>query len=327
MTWTRSALQSALVASAVAAAAGLVGGAVRLLPWLLDPEVTFRVAAPFARSLAVVAGEAALAVGWPIGWALATQAYVERGEARVHSLLGEPPARTARRLSRQGVVLGAMLLGLSLASGRESGEPGRVVSELISEGQTACLRTDHPRTYSVPFFGAAWLCAPGATPRLAGQGPGRLASLVFSAANARASGDMGHINLDDATLALPRLSVHVGSLSLHGATPWGHAEAVTPLSRATALTVAVALSAWATVVLILRGAGRGRIAALLLGGAGPLTALGGLRVVERIAASDASRSLLTAMVPIASICAPILVAAGLAWLASRLPAQGQAASK
>jgi hypothetical protein len=41
----------AVIASSVLAFAGIVGGAVRLLPWLLDPSVPLRVAVPFARGL------------------------------------------------------------------------------------------------------------------------------------------------------------------------------------------------------------------------------------------------------------------------------------
>jgi hypothetical protein len=328
VTWSRLALRSALVATAVAAALALTAGGVRILPWLLDPRVTWRVAAPFARSVFALAGEAALAVGWPIGWALAAQAFVERGEARVLRLLGERPLRTALRLSPQGAVLAAALVALSFASARESGEPGRIVTELINDGQAACRNADTPTTYVVPFFGAAWLCAPGLTPRLAGQGPGRLASLVFSADGARASGDLSQIELDDANLALPHASIHVGRLRLTGASPWGHAEAIGAWSRALALTLSVALSAWAAVVLLLRGAAGGRVGALVIGGAGPIAALGALRGIERLggaASADGWRGLLIAMVPIAAVGAPTVLAAALAWAVSRLPLGTQAA--
>ena len=137
MTWNRLALRSALLATAVLGMAALAGGGVRILPWLLDPQVTWRVAAPFARSVLVLAGEVALALGWPIGWALAAQLLVERGEAGVLRLLGERPARTGYRLVRHGAVLAAVLAAMSLASARESTEPGRIVSELIRDGQVA----------------------------------------------------------------------------------------------------------------------------------------------------------------------------------------------
>jgi hypothetical protein len=281
--WNRSTLRGALGTSAILAVVALAAGMVRILPWLLDPSVTWRIAAPFARSLAVVAGEAALAVGWPVGWALATSALVERGEGRVLQLLGERPARTVARLAGQGLVLGVMLGGLSWASARESTEPGRIVTELIADGEAACAKADAPRTYTVPFFGATWLCAPGHLPRLVGQGPGPLARLAFSAREARASGDLGSLELDDVHLAFPGASLHVGALRLRGAAPWGHASRVTPLSRASALAPAVALSAMLVVGLVLLQRTGGRLGTLAVAASGPLVALGALRAVERVA--------------------------------------------
>src|ERR1700735_3637076 len=108
----RAARTSALVASGAIALVGILAGAVRLMPWLLDPAVPWRVAAPFARGLAAVALEAALLVWWPVGWALAACRFVENGEARVLLTLGERPARTASRLAPQGLAL-----ALALAAG------------------------------------------------------------------------------------------------------------------------------------------------------------------------------------------------------------------
>ena len=310
--WTRSALRGALIATVVATLAALSAGAVRVLPWVLDPAVTWRVAAPFARGLAVVALETALAVGWPLGWALATLSFVERGEGRVLRLLGERPLRTVARLAGQGVVLTALLCGLSWASARESTEPGRIVGELIAEGQAACANASSPRTYAVPFFGATWLCVPGAIPRLVGQGPGPLGALVFSARDARLSGDLGTIELDDAHVALPQASLHVDSLRLHAAAPWGHGSTVAPLDRAVALGSAVLVCALLTVGLVLLHRTRGRVATLATGAAGPIAALGMLRALERFAST---RSLLVAAIPPLALAAPLVVA----WIGAHLP--------
>jgi hypothetical protein len=46
----------------------LLAGAVRILPWLLDPSVPMRVALPFIRGVVELAFEAAVIVGWPLGW-------------------------------------------------------------------------------------------------------------------------------------------------------------------------------------------------------------------------------------------------------------------
>jgi len=313
-TWTRSALRSALAVTLIAALIALAGGLVRIFPWLLDPSVTWRVAAPFARSLSIVAVEAAVAVGWPLGWALATLGFVERGEARVLRLLGERPARTVSRLALQGVFFAAVLAGLSWASARESREPGRIVSELIADGQAACAKAEAPRTYNVPFFGATWLCDPPRPPRLVGQGPGPLSALVYSARQARASGDLGTIELDDAYLAVvaPTASLHVDTLHIRGTAPWGHASTVEPLVRSLTLSVSVATCAIAAVMLILRQRTVGRLATLMIGGAGPIAALGLLRAVERFAATG---SWLVVAVPPLAVAAPL----ALAWVAARLP--------
>ena len=118
---------AALVASAIIALVGLLAGAVRVLPWLLAPAVPWRVAEPFARGLVAVSFEAALLVGWPIGWALACFRFVEGGEARVLQTLGQPPHETVARLMPRGAPLasGARGRGARLRRRRERPRPRR----------------------------------------------------------------------------------------------------------------------------------------------------------------------------------------------------------
>ena len=145
------ALRSALAASgAVAVAAGL-GGAVRLLPWLLDPAVTFRLAMPFARGLLALACEAALLVGWPIGWALAAAALVERGEARALATLGESPTQAVVRLGPQAAAFACALGLVSFLGGREASEPGEGLTDLVERGRETCASVRDEGIYSVPF--------------------------------------------------------------------------------------------------------------------------------------------------------------------------------
>ena len=112
----------------------------RVLPWLLDPRVPWRVAVPFGRAVASVAVEAAVLVGWPIGWALATFALCERGEARVLATLGERPARTAARLAPMALLFGTIVAGASLAGGRDASEPGRVLGRSPPRGARVVRR-------------------------------------------------------------------------------------------------------------------------------------------------------------------------------------------
>src|SRR5439155_1377594 len=98
---------------------------------------------------------------------------------------GMRPADTALRAA---VCASAALALVSAIGGRDAREPGRVVTELLVQGKSACDRAPAPAVYAVPFSGATWLCDPGhAPPRLVGHAPGELRSALFTASNARVS--------------------------------------------------------------------------------------------------------------------------------------------
>ena len=303
----RAARSSALIASGAIALVGVVAGAVRLMPWLLDPAVPWRVAAPFARGLAAVAFEAALLVGWPVGWALAACRFVETGEARVMLTLGERPVRTAWRLATQGLVLAVVLAGVALVYGSDASAPGRVATELVGQARVSCVHAATPTTYAIPFTDLTWLCAPDRAPRLVGQAPGAMRGAVLTASDARIAGDFRGIDLDDARLLLagdPPVAVHVASLSIRGMSPWAQASSLPPAWRALLL----AMTAWSAALLaayvVLRSAVRTRLAAVVLGAAGPLAALGLLRLLER---ADA-RPALFALLPVGACVLPVALA-------------------
>ncbi|HEX4445562.1 MAG TPA: hypothetical protein VH044_02455 [Polyangiaceae bacterium] len=302
-----AARNAALVATAVLALVGLLAGAVRVLPWLLDPAVPWRVAQPFARGLAAVAIEAALLVGWPVGWALACFRFVERGEARVLQTLGQPPVETVARLLPRGAPLALALAAVALVYGSDASAPGRVVSDLIGQGQASCESATSPATYAIPFTDLTWLCAPGRQPRVVGSGPGQMASVTLSASSARIAGDFRALELDDARVLLPSetpVLVHVGRLSMHGMAPFARASTLSAPARALVL----GLTAWLTAsvaayVTLRRGAGT-RAWALVLGASGPIAALGLVRLLET---SDA-RPALFALVPVAGAAAALFAA-------------------
>jgi hypothetical protein len=315
-----------IVASLAIALAGFVAGAVRVLPWLLDPAVPWPTAAPFARGLAAVALEAALLVGWPVGWALACFRYVESGEARVLLTLGERPAGTVLRLAPQGAVFALLLAAVSLVYGSDARAPGRVATELLADARVSCAQRTQPATagaaatapatYAVPFTDFTWLCAPpakdgtpGSEPRLVGSAPA-LGGAVVTATGARIAGDFRAIELDDARVLFPGKPptlIHVASLSLHGMAPWARASTLPAALRA----VLLALTAWACASLaawaVLRHAAINRLVALALGAAGPLVALGLVRLLER---ADA-HAWLFALIPVAAAGACTSAAAGL----------------
>jgi len=314
------ALRGAALASFLVLVAALVGAAVRLLPWVLDPTIPWATLAPFARSLLAVAVEAAVLTGWPVGWALAGARLVERGEAGVLASLGEAPWQTVRRLLPQGALFVTILGITSLALGRDAAAPGRIVRALIDEGRLACTQAgdrDPPPTHAVPFVAATWVCSPGAGgPRLVGRAP--LGGVVFTATGARVSDDLRRIDLDDARLALPggaksedRLTfrIHVGTLTLRGLAPWAQASSIPPALRAVVVTFSGLAAASAAVLALLKLRRRrvGSVAAVAIGASGPLAALGALRGLELRVPEVASAAWLSAfvLVPIAAVAAVV----------------------
>jgi hypothetical protein len=325
MPLTRSARTTALLACAAIASVGIVAGAVRLLPWLLDPTVPWRVAAPFARGLAAVALEAAVLVGWPVGWALACVRFVESGEARVLLTLGESPQTTVRRLSAHGAIFAAALALVAIVWGRDANAPGRVATELIARGRTSCAKSAVERAYAVPFTELTWLCAPARRPRLVGSPPGGMGGATFTASDARIAGDFREIELDDAFVRLGAspaavANVRASLLTMHGLAPWSHASTLPPAMRALVLVLtawgAAAIAAYA----VLRRAARTRAGAIVLGAAGPLAALGLMRALER---ADARAAAFVA-VPLAGCAAASVVALARRAFTSRLVAHARA---
>lgn len=314
------ALRTASLATLLLGVFAVGAGTVRLLPWLFDPAVPWRVAAPFARGLASLAVEAAVVVGWPVGWALAANRLVESGEARVLQTLGERPSRSVRRLLPQAVLFAGLLVAVAFTWGRDASEPGRVVNELLAQAKTSCAKVQAPRSYSIPFTDLAWVCTPGGTPRLVGRGPGALSAVTFSAKDARLAGDFRGLDVDDARLLLRRegdgesaglpVKIHVGELHLRGLAPWSRASTLAPARRAVVFALSGLLAAALAVLAILQRRVRGRLAGIVLGATGPLVALGLARALER---ADAS--------PLAFDAVPVAAAAGTwacALLVSRL---------
>ena len=332
------ALRGAAVASLLVLLAALVGAAVRLLPWVLDPSIPWATLAPFARSLLAIAIEAAILTGWPVGWAIATARLVERGEARVLASVGERPVQTLLRLAPQALLFTIMLAVTSLALGRDAAAPGRIVGALLAEGRAACGRSQDaseaaPATHAVPFVAATWLCAPSGA-RLVGRAP--IGGVVFTAMGAHVSDDLRRIDLEDARLALPAstkaeaslaVRIHVGTLTMRGLAPWAQASSVPPWLRALVVTFSglVASSAAVFALLELRRRRVGTVAAVAIGAAGPLAALGALRGLELRVPEVASGGWLFAfiLVPMAAVAA----VAAAATIATLLPVARRAGTK
>ena len=188
----------AAVATGVVLAIGMAAGLVRLLPWLVAPDVPWLLAAPFARALAAGALEAALLVGLPTGVGIASAIFVERGEARALAAVGARPARVVAGLGAAGLlIVGASMLAEAIA-GPEP--PGRFADHLVSAGRAACAGSDRPGRVDVPLLSLTWLCFPSG-PRVAGRIPGVAAPLWFSAAELRPGDELRGVAARDLHVA------------------------------------------------------------------------------------------------------------------------------
>lgn len=290
-------------------AAALIGASVRVLPWFLDPHIPTDIVVPFARSVGAVALEAAILVGWPVGWALSAHRLTERGEARVFEMLGERPTRTTMRLLPWALPFVVALGGLSYQAGRDAREPGRVLTELLREAKDACARSPAPASFTVPFVDSAWLCVPGKAPVVVVRGPG---GVLLTAKSVHFSEDLRAMSATDSQLRLGRTIVHVQDLALRGLPPWGSSALLSGAQRACLFGLTGLLSAAAACWAVL-GLGRtgrsSRLLSIVLGAAGPLSALGVLRLVERRLPEGASPSALLAFgfVPVAALVVPIAI--------------------
>jgi hypothetical protein len=262
----------------------LAGAQVRVLPWLIDPRVPWRVAVPFARAVASVALEAAVLVGWPIGWALATFVLIERGEARVLAMLGERPLRTTLGLLPPALAFSAVLAVASLAGGRDASEPGRVLADLLHAGRASCAPAAAPRAVDVPLLGAAWLC--DEAPTLVGHPPlSRGSDALYSARALDVAPDARRIDVDDVVIAVPRADATVKvKHAVFRLPPFVRASSLPAPWRAVFLATSgvgsALLAVWLLLAMDERALVLWRLHALLVGAAGPVAALAFLHALE-----------------------------------------------
>src|SRR5688572_10804859 len=142
----RAAVWSVAVVLVLAVAAALV----RLLPWLLSPDVPFPVALPFAKALLAVAFEAAYFVGVPAGCALGAAVFVERGEARALHCQGASPLRLASECIPFMILVGGLAFTTSSIWQANTENPGRFARVLVERAREGCSG-GVPRSISVPI--------------------------------------------------------------------------------------------------------------------------------------------------------------------------------
>lgn len=307
--------RASLLAMALVLAAALSAGLVRLLPWLMAPEVPVGVALPFAKALAAVAVETALLVGVPTGFAAGASVLVERGEARALLSLGASPLRLV--LGSSGRLFALALAGYlaCVAWGADSANPGLFAEHLIQQGRRGCSGLGKPRSVLVPMVGVSWLCFPGRTPRVTGALPGvKDGSVWFTATELHPSADLRSFHLADLRLStrrcgsFPALALHVRRADVSGLSAWGHPDKLSVPVRALLVGITAALLALLVAWLALQYRIAGRLRATALGGASAVSALSVLHMIDRGGASGA----MYVLVPLAGMSAALVLALALA---------------
>jgi hypothetical protein len=295
----RASKVTALAAVAILGVATLAG-AIRVLPWLVAPNVPLRVALPFARALFAVGLETTLLCAPPIGWALACSTLVERGEARALFALGLGPGRIVRATALPAITFAALAALSALAWGTEAAAPGRLARSLVEQSRRACAGEVAPRAAHIPFVGVTWLCFEGRAPRLSGTLPG--GGGVFTAADLAISDDLRSLHFADMRLLLGeggKIRLNVGEADVTGLSPWGRASNLRPALRALLLsTTGMGLALLAALYVLARSISH-RLMSLLLGAAGPAAAL---LALSRLEQSDHG-PLAYAWVPLAGVAA------------------------
>lgn len=233
-------IRSALVAVGLVLGLGLLGGVVRLLPWLLSPSIGWGPSLPFARALLVTAFEAALLMGAPVGIAVGAALFVERGEYRALAALG---ARPSQVLSSLALPIASLLL-LSAASAMLSdpAAPGRFARDLVLGARSGCEESGETQR-DVPLLGVSWLCLEPA-PRFVGRVPG-VRDTWFSAASVNITDDLRAAELGDLRVAGRArgrdVAVRVGRARITGLPGWGSAKRLEGVRRGAVFGVVAAV--------------------------------------------------------------------------------------
>lgn len=301
-TFQRRSARAALGAIAVVATVALLGGTVRTLPLLIDPNIPTSAAWLFARAVAVLALEVAIGLGWPVGWSLALATLVERGEARAYQTLGTSPAELAGKLSLQGLAIAAVLFGVSWSAALDAERPGRVLADLVVASRSACESEGAlaARAIPIPFLSAHWLCSPGVPPRLYMPLP-RPEGALATATSLYVSPDVRSVRLTGANVEMGRASLKVGELELKRLPPLVASATIGPLGRAASISAATLVASWGVAWLVLNLAIDRRLWAISLAGTAGLAGFGALRGLDRLGVGD--RPWLLGLVPVATLTA------------------------
>ncbi len=288
-----------------------VGAAlVRLLPWLLSPEVPLLVALPFAKALLAVAFEAAYFVGVPAGCALGAALFVERGEARALHCQGASPLGLATQCVPLLILVGALAFATSSLWQANTEHPGRFARALVEHAREGCADAA-PRSVSVPIVGVTWLCFRDAPPRLTGPVPKADGRAWFSARSIDVSDDFTAFRAEDVfvgsqpTASKFRVGVRARVARVSGLPAWGGSTPLTPLLRASVVGLSVLLLGLSSVFVMLK-LGVAQLA--WAGGSAGLAGVASLRLLHvPLTAAPLTTAASVLAVGLGVSCAPLLL--------------------
>lgn len=232
----------------------------RLMPWIVDPRVGWRVVGSFARALVTGAIEVSVCVALPLGFCLAAASLVDSGEAQVALLSGRSPLRVGLAGWPVVVALGGLSIATSLAWGVRASDTA-ALGELVAAARQGC---EGRALSEVPSTGVAWTCLP--VPRLTGVFGDALA-VDATALSSSASGDVVLSDLRASLRGPPALTLSVATANVRGLSP--HAPPSGAVGGVRALVEIGAASVGALVgfsLIVRRGWGH-RAVALSLGAA------------------------------------------------------------
>ena len=283
---------------------------VRLLPWLLSPDVPLPVALPFAKALLAVAFEAAYFVGVPAGCALGAAVFVERGEARALHCQGASPLRLASQCVPFMILVGALAFATSSLWQANTESPGRFARALVERARDGCSGSV-PRSISVPIVGVTWLCFAEAPPRLTGPVPKSNGLAWFSARAIDVSDDFTAFRAEDVfvgsmpTASKFRFGVHARVAKVSGLPAWGQSAPLTPLLRASLVGFTVFMLGLSSLLVVLK-LGISQLA--LSAGFAGLAGVASLRALHSPTTSGALTTSVTVLaVGLAVCCSPLVL--------------------
>lgn len=275
-------VRTTAAAAAVVLALGTFAGLVRLLPWLVSPNLPLSVAWPFAKVLLATALEVALVVGLPLGWALSFAISVDRGEVRALEALGTSPMRLVGMTAVPALGIAGLGAAVVLAGGRDASRPGRLAADLLAEARVACAEAP-PRAIDVPLVGASWLCFEGSPPILFGRlGEGE-GAIPFTAAGVHIDDQLDELAFDDFRLVATgpgSLRLQVANATIRGVSEAARTAKVAALPRALLLFLTAAWLSLGAGFCVARAKIGGLVVAGAIGMAGPLTAVATLSALE-----------------------------------------------